>query len=120
MITNPREIVIFYNPDSSSDRKTVAHARGMSRYIKSYSYNQAQLTGTQWQLILDSIDMEDKKKLFNKAHPYYQSDLRGKNFDNESMISILKNNPQLMKSPIAVRNRRAIVCETPTDIYKLA
>ena len=120
MITNPREIVIYYNPESSADRKTVAHARGMSRHIKSYAYDQAQLTGTQWQLILESIGMDDKKKLFNKAHPYYQSDVRGKSFDNESMINIIKNNPQLMRSPIAVRNHRAIVCETPTDIYKLS
>lgn len=56
----------------------------------------------------------------NKAHPYYQAHLRGRDFDDEAWLKILANNPYLFKAPIAVRGRRAVFCETPTAIYRLA
>ena len=30
-----------------------------------------------------------------------------------------KDNPELIKAPIAVRGHRAILCSNPTDIYRL-
>ena len=119
MKTNPREIVLLYNPDSSSDRKTVAHAKSVSRHIKTFAFEKAQLTSTQWQTIFNSLDLNDEKEVFNKAHPYYQSQMRGKSFDMEGMINIIQKNPDIMRSPIALRQNKAIVCSTPTDIYKL-
>ena len=118
MKTHQREIMIYYNPESSADRKTVAHAQGMSPHIKSYSYDKTPSTGTSWQMILHSLDMHPKE-ILNKAHPYYQSHIRGREFDKESWLKVLKYNPELIKAPIAIRGNRAILCTNPTDIYKL-
>ena len=43
-----------------------------------------------------------------------------RDFDDEAWLKILANNPQLFRAPIAVRGRRAVFCETPTAIYRLA
>ena len=118
MKTHKREILIYYNPDSISDRKTVAHARSMVSHVKSYSYRNSPSTGTSWMQILYSLD-KHPKELLNKAHPYYQENLRGRDFTDEDWIKVIRNNPELLRSPIAVRGRKAVVCDTPTDIYKL-
>jgi len=118
MKTNNREILIYYNPASVSDRRMIAHAQGMSSHIRAYSHANSPSTGTSWQMILRSLDVHPKD-LLNKAHPYYQENIRGREFDEEDWLTVLANNPDLIKSPIAVRGRRAILCNSPTDIYKL-
>ena len=118
MKTHHREILIYYNPKSSSDRKTVAHAQSMVSHIKSFAFDKSPSTGTSWQQILHSLDMHPKE-LLNKANPYYQKHIRGRDFDEESWVKVLQNNPELIKAPIAIRGNRAILCSTPTDIYKL-
>jgi len=118
MRTNQREIMIYYNPESNSDRRTVAHARGMSPHIKTYAHTKSPSTGTSWQMILAALDVHPKK-LLNKAHPYYQENIRGRDFDEEGWIMVISNNPDLIKAPIAVRGRNAVICNSPTDIYKL-
>ena len=118
MKTHERELLIYYNPDSSSDRKTVAHAQSVAPHIRSYSYSQAPSTGTSWQQILIALGVHPKE-LLNKAHPYYQQHIRGCEFDEESWIKVLRYNPEMIKAPIAIRGARAVMCATPTDIYKL-
>ena len=118
MRTNQREIMIYYNPESSSDRKTVAHAQGISPHIKTYAHSKSPSTSTSWQMILRSLDVHPKE-LLNKAHPYYQQNIRGREFNEEDWITVISNNPDLIKAPIAVRGRRAVICNNPTDIYKL-
>ena len=118
MKTHHREILIYYNPDSSSDRKTVAYAQSVVSHIKSYAFDKAPSSGTSWQQILNALGLHPKE-ILNKAKPYYQEHIRGREFDEESWVKVLQKNPDLIKAPIAVRGNRAILCSTPTDIYKL-
>lgn len=110
--------MIYYNPDSSSDRRTVAHAMGMVSFIKSYAFAKAPSSGTSWQQILRWLNCHPKD-LMNKAHPYYQQHIRGREYDEEGWVNILRYNSEIIKAPIAVRGERAILCRTPTDIYRL-
>lgn len=119
MKTHNREILIYYNPDSSTDRATVAHARGLVQHVRTYAYHQTPSSDTSWQQIIHALGVHPKE-LMNKAHPYYQQFIRGRDFDEESYIKILRRNPQLLKGPIAIRGRRAIMCCTPTDVYRLS
>jgi arsenate reductase len=118
MKTHVREIMIYYNPESSSDRKTVAHAQSVSRHIKTYAFDRSPSTGTSWYQIIHALG-KHPKELLNKAHPYYQQHIRGREFDDEAWINVIRYNPDILKAPIAVRGHRAIICSTPTDIYKL-
>ncbi len=118
MKTHPREILIFYNPDSASDRKTVAYAKSVSHHVKSYSHSQANATPTLWKGILDKLGLEPKK-LFNKALPEYQNTLKGREFSMEGWLDVIRKNPHLLRAPIAVRGDKAVLCESPTDILRL-
>jgi len=119
MRINKREIMIYCNPESSSDRNTVAHAQSISSHIKTYAYSKSPSTGTSLQMILRSLDVKSKD-LLNKAHPYYQKNIRGREFNDEGWLTLLSNNPDLIKAPNAVRGRRAILCKNPTAIYLTA
>lgn len=119
MKTHRREIQIYYNPESNYHRKTLAYAKSMARHVKSYAFHQTPSTGTSWQQIMKALDLEDPKILLNKADPYYQEHLRGRDFSEECWIKILQKNTHLIKFPIAMRGNRAIVCQRPKDIYKL-
>lgn len=118
MKTHAREIQIYYNPESSTHRMTVAHARSLVPHLKTYAFGQTPSNGTSWQQILYAIG-QDPKHLLNKAHPYYQQHIRGREFEEACWVKIFQKNPDLIKAPIAMRGHRAIMCLTPTDIYKL-
>ena len=118
MKTNQREILIYYNPESSSDRKTVAFAQSVAPHVRSYAFGKSPSNGTSWQMILNSLNLHPKE-LMNKAKPYYQKHIKGREFDEESWVNVLRYNSDLIKAPIAIRGSRAILCTTPTDIYRL-
>jgi len=118
MKTHTREILIYYDPESSPHRKTVAYAQSVVSHVKAYSFEKNPSTSSSWQMIIKSMGRHPKE-LMNKAHPYYQAHIRGREFSRESWINILQKNPQLLRAPIAVRGDRVILCESPTDIYKL-
>lgn len=118
MATSSREIIIYYNRDSSADRKTIAFAQSTGKAIRSYTHDKAPSTSTGWNTILHNLDMKPKQ-ILNKAHPDYQSRIRGKEFSNQGWMSVIQNNPHLIKAPIAMRGNRAVLCINPTDIYRL-
>lgn len=118
METNHREILILYNPDSAKDRKTVAHAKGLSPYIRLYSFEKAQAMGTGWPQILSALALHPRE-LLDKSHPYYQQNIRGRELDAQAWLDVLKYNPSLLKAPIAIRGDKAVLCSRATDIYCL-
>ncbi len=118
MKTHQREILIYYNPELSSDRKTVAFAQSVAPHVRSYAFGKTPSSGTSWQMILNSLELHPKE-LMNKANPYYQTHIRGREFDEESWVNILRHNSDLIKAPIAIRGNRVILCTNPTDIYRL-
>lgn len=119
MKTHKREILIYYNPESSTHRMTVAHGQTIGSHVRTFAFEKAPSTGTSWQQILNALQLHPKD-LMNKAHPYYQTYLRGREFDEESWVNVLQRNPEIIKAPIAIRGKKAVLCLTPTDIYKLA
>lgn len=118
LTTNEREILIYYNPDSADDRKTVAFAQSAAPFVKSYAYAQAPLNITAWEQILGALEI-DPKELIDKSNPYYQENLRGHDFDIDGWIKIFQHNPELIQAPIAIKGHHIVLCLHPTDIYKL-
>ena len=38
----------------------------------------------------------------------------------QQAVEQMANNPEMLKAPIAIINKKAILCKNPTDILKLA
>lgn len=119
MKTHQREILIYYNPENRADRQTVAIAKSVSSHVRTYAYGQTPSTETSWKRILQALECHPKD-LLNKAHPYYQMHIRGREFDDESWVKILRFNPDIIRLPIAMSGKKAVACKTPSDVYRLS
>ncbi|MCB0663317.1 MAG: hypothetical protein KDC24_11290, partial [Saprospiraceae bacterium] len=110
--------LILYHPDSRSQRKTVAYAKSLTPHVKAYSYESYSKSTLPWLRILQALNMHPKD-LMDKSNPYYQTHIRGREFDEEGWLKVLSRNPKLIKCPIAIRGNKAVLCCIPKDIYRL-
>lgn len=118
MKTNDREILIFYHPEIPLHRRTVAHAKSLSNHIKDVPFNKDAVTNMDWKALLDMLGMAPKD-LLDKSTDYYQKNIRGRDFDKEGWLNVLRYNPDIILAPIAVRGKEAVQCLSPPDVYKL-
>jgi arsenate reductase (glutaredoxin) len=58
--------------------------------------------------------------LLDKSHPDYKSKVSDNAYTMDGWLEVLAHNPQLLRAPIAIYNGRAVFCERPTDVMKLA
>lgn len=113
-----KEIMLYYDPNTSVGKKTRAYAYSLTPHINDIEYHKVKFTTTIWRQLLSLLELEPKE-LLNKAHPYYQEHIRGRKFDDEGWLNILMRNPDLIKGPIVIKGTKAILCTNPTDVYRL-
>jgi len=118
MKVHQNEILLYFDPASSVSKKTLAYASSVSSSINMVDYSKEQFTPTIWRQILHMLSMEPKQ-MVNKANPYYQEKLKGRNFSEDDWINILSRHPDLIRSPIAIRGDKAVFVDNPTDVLRL-
>lgn len=116
MKTSENEVLILYDSASHSGRKTLAYAHTLTNNVKGWDYSLLPLTTTLWRQLLNMLQMEPKE-LLDKSHPYYQSHIKGYDFDDEGWLNVLRRNTFLIKAPIAIKGDRALLCDTPECIF---
>ncbi|MBK6731151.1 MAG: glutaredoxin [Bacteroidetes bacterium] len=119
MKTPNNEIIIYYNPEHQNAKKVLAYARDITPHIHEVEYTRSPVSNTIWRQLLAMLGDPDPKTLLNKAHPYYQQNLRGKEFNREDILNIINRNPEIIRSPIAVRGKVAVLCEQASDVLRL-
>ncbi len=118
MKTNPREILIFYNPDINKHKKTVAHAQAVADYVKTRPFSAIPTAHNVWTTIYESLEA-DPMSIFDDKHPKYDSLVKDKELDFDGWYKLVVNNPDMIRSPIAIREKRVILCDRQTEIYQL-
>ncbi|MBI1191583.1 MAG: glutaredoxin [Bacteroidetes bacterium] len=115
MKTQDNEIRVYYDRNSDQAKKVLAYARTITRHVHEVEVTKTPFTPTMWKQLLEMLDMKPKN-LMNKAHPYYQMNVKGRDFDDEGWLNVLIRNPELLIAPIVVKGRRAMLCSNPTDM----
>ncbi len=118
MKTNAREILVLHNPGEEGT-KVIAHARSIVPHVRSYTFRGLDSSNSVWGGIINALDMHPKDML-NKSDPYYQEFIKGKEFDLDCWINILKKSPELIRAPIAIRGHKAVMCFNSSDVHKLS
>ena len=116
--TSDRQITLFYNSNSTRAKKTLAYARAEGLPILEIDITKNQLTGTQIAELAERLGLPIKD-LVNQDHPSYKSHFIPHEFSSEDWIKMIRNHPDIMKQPIALRGDITILVETPTDIIKI-
>ncbi|MBL7981272.1 MAG: hypothetical protein JNL52_05620 [Flavobacteriales bacterium] len=115
---NTRELTLVYNSTTSEGRKALAYAVSLSPKVNRQDVNEVQLSTTFVRQVLKQLNVRPKD-LLNRAHPYYQEHLRGRDLDTEGWLQVVAHNPDLLKAPIALLGDKAVVCEPASLIYTL-
>ena len=113
------ELTILYNEGNVRDKKTLSYAYTITNKINKQELSSVKVSSTLFQVFVDKLN-EDPKRLINKADPYYQENIRGKNFSITEWFDVLINHPNLLKAPLAMYRNKAVICNTPTDILRLS
>ena len=56
----------------------------------------------------------------DKSNSHYQDAIKGRDPDIDSAYYMIVNNPDLLRCPIALYDGKVVLCNTPTDLLKLA
>jgi arsenate reductase len=112
------EIQLYVKSNCSKSKKAIAYARSLSNKVNTINIGRTKGTGTIWRNILSKLD-KSPKDLLDKSKPYYQKNIRGRDFEDRDWTYLLMNNPDLLRSPIAIRGNKALILDNPTDIYKI-
>lgn len=116
--THVNEVMIYYDHRSSNAKKVLAMARTVSPHVRELEYHKSPLTNTLLRDLLKKLNLRPKD-ILNRAHPFYQQNIAGKEFNMEGWLNIISHNPDLIKSAIAVKGKKAVLCTNPTDILRL-
>ncbi|MFN6116682.1 MAG: arsenate reductase family protein [Flavobacteriales bacterium] len=115
---NTRELTLVYDSSTSEGRKALAYAVSLAPKVNRQDVKEVQLSTTFVRQVLKQLNMRPKD-LLNRAHPYYQEHLRGRDLDTEGWLQVVAHNPDLLKAPIALLGDKAVVCEPASLIYTL-
>jgi arsenate reductase len=118
MERHPNEMWLFLDCESSTHKKTRALAKSITRHVNEFSLRHNKLSKLRWAKILLLLQMRPKE-LFNKADKKYQETIAGHDFDDDNWLEILRENPCMIRGPIAIMNDKAVLCIKPKEIYKL-
>ena len=116
---NPKELTLVYDSSTSEGRKALAFAYSLAPKVNKQDVTEVSLSSTFVRQVLKQLNLRPKD-LLNRAHPYYQEHLRGRDLDAEGWLHVLTHNPSLLKAPIALQGDRAVLCEPASLIYTLS
>jgi arsenate reductase (glutaredoxin) len=112
------EIFLLFNPATSIGKQTKALAKTINNHVNELDVLHQKLGPTYWKEVVTMTGLEPKE-LMDRAHPDYQEKVAGNNFTMNGFLDVLIHYPHLLKGPIAIYNGKAVLCQTPTDIFKL-
>lgn len=117
-VPHDSEISLFHNPECNKAKKARAMAGSLARTVNAYEFSKLPRTQTQWRELLGSLGKK-AKDILDKSKPYYQANIRGRDFQEEDWLNIVINNPDLIRSPIAMRGNKALLLDNPSDILRI-
>lgn len=112
------ELTLLYNANNARDRQTLAMAMTLTSRINKQEINSVNISGTMFRVMVDRLQT-DAKKLLNKADVEYQRLHRGSEYDPAIWLQAIKKRPELLRAPVAMFRGRAVICDTPTSIFRL-
>lgn len=108
------QITIYYNPEISQHKKTVAHAESAGEVL-AISFNKMPTANNVWTTIYNSLG-DQAMQIFDEAF-LKKNDLEPTSF--KDWYNLVSHNLEHIHAPIAIRGDRVIFCNRPTEIYQL-
>lgn len=108
------QVTIYYNPAINKHKKTVAHALGIGEVL-AIPFSEMPKAHNIWAMIYQQLG-ENAQMVFEQD--WYASQNLGSE-DFSSWYKLVTNNPDQIDSPIAVKDKKVVLCKQQTAIYQL-
>lgn len=113
-----REITLLFKPGVKKDKNTYVLASQITPHIKQIDVFKDKLTETQLLTIVAMLGI-DVEKIVERESDLYKEKYDGKSFDTQGWVQVLVQNPELIKTPIAIKGKKAMLIETPSNVMDL-
>jgi len=115
---NTKELTLVYDSTTSEGKKALAFATSLAPKVNKQDVNEVTLSTTFVRQVVKQLNLRPKD-LLNRAHPFYQEHIRGRDLDMEGWLQVVARNPTLWKAPVALMGDKAVMCEPASLIYSL-
>ncbi|MBX7127418.1 MAG: hypothetical protein K1X47_17110 [Cyclobacteriaceae bacterium] len=114
----PGQVYLVYNPGTNLGKRTHALALSVNSVVHEIDAASKTITRLHWKELLDMIGCS-AADLLSHDHPDFKSVVKNDSYSEADWLEILTHNPQLLKGPIAVYHKKAVLCTDPKDILQL-
>ena len=120
VLNHLHNVIIVFNSHKSHDKKCRAAAFTLDKHAITADIGTAKLGSMEWLKISQYLDVP-VEELLNKQHPdflayYGNSEIE---LDDSSALKILSKNPDILKYPIGIYNKKALFLRSKNEIYRL-
>lgn len=120
VISSPKnQITLYFDPNSNRGKQTLVYAKTYKLPISEIDITKEPFTGTQL-LELTRLLGLSLSEIADTERALYKEEIGdSKSFSDEDWITVLTQNPELVRSPIAMKGKKVMMINTPTDILQL-
>ena len=110
-----KEITLFFNPAKMADRATLAYSKTMEYKIQDIDVSQQPMSPTILTMIAEKLNLSPKE-LVDKDSDIYRSKYKDSEFDDNQSMTMITQNHEFLKTPIAVSKDFAMYIKNPKDL----
>lgn len=120
LISSPEnQITLYFDPNSSRGKQTLVYAKTFNLPISEKDIYKEPFTGAQLVELARLLNISLSEIADTEKALYKEEIGDAKNFSKEDWITVLTQNPELVRSPIAMKGEKVMLINTPTDILQL-
>lgn len=115
---NEQTVTIFYKGDNRSDKEALGYARPLRNHSHEIDITKDNITSTQLMEIIEALGV-DIEALVDKESDLYQEKYKDMSFDTNNWLTIMTQNPEIIKTPIVFVGDRGMIVESGRDVIQL-
>jgi arsenate reductase-like glutaredoxin family protein len=114
-----KQINIYYHPEHTLAKKCVAIAHANKAKVLAIDISKTKVSQTDWSEMARLLNTS-VVELVNLNHDHIVSKFgKTPDVDEFSALKLIQNNPEVIKSPIAIRGEKIVIATQARDVLKL-
>ncbi|ALM19783.1 hypothetical protein JCM19294_73 [Nonlabens tegetincola] len=109
-----REVSIFYDSNKKLHKEVYAYLVSSGKSINQRDINKFDITGTIYAELIELLEC-DIIDLIDTSHEKYQG---GDSIEFNDGVDVLRNQPELLRFPILVNDKKALQAKSMSDAIK--
>lgn len=112
------ELLLIFDSEIFEDRKALGYAKSLQYHkVKERDIRKEPLTETQVQEVIEALGIAPED-MIDKSSDIYENEYANVSLDRNGILTAISKNPQLMKTPIAIREHNAKILGTSYEFIQ--